>query len=430
MIQPGTSLAIVALMLLSLGGCIDVNAEVDRRKDIITGAVSNKVPPDSSSQPSDLTTTEAVATEIGADSTPLEIHDVGDGGDAGADLDGETLDAAATDICAPQCDGLECGPDMCGGLCGFCPGDEICTLGQCKNCKPDCDFKECGADGCGSTCGLCPSKFSCVSNKCKAPTCSSDEQIYFENFDSCSQGGFGIFDTNPDDNVTWWGLPLQFHSPPCGLYLGDPQTMDYDTGSTIHVELLSPVLVLPAGVALQLTFHLYMLTEVLPSPLYPYDHDVLFLFYESENDGITTEVWSSKSNLNSTSDIMVPMAIDLSAHGGTSGRFRFVFDTLNSTDNDNPGIYLDDFSIASICPYCKVDEDCLDDDPCTDESCLHFTNFPDIGTCLTEPLLECCLNDPDSFCEDADPCTLDLCDPVSATCTHDPIPDCPPPEEL
>jgi hypothetical protein len=86
---------------------------------------------------------------------------------------------------------------------------------------------------------------------------------------------------------------------------------------------------------------------------------------------------------------VLPVAVDISEFGGLSGRFRFLFDTLDSTDNDNPGIFLDDFQVASICPYCKVDEDCLDQDSCTLDSCLHFSNQPSIGTCYHEALLQC-----------------------------------------
>ena len=416
------------MALLALSGCINVDSELARRKDVATGAISNVLPTDTVQQSIDLPGVEAVAGDISDDHTGVDAVAPLDRVDDTPDIDPEVLDVSEVDVCEPQCDGMECGPDMCGGLCGFCPGNDVCTLGQCKSCKADCDFKECGPDGCGDLCGTCPSKFSCVSQVCVAPACTADETIYVEDFGSCSQGDFGILDSNTEDNVTWWALPLQFSSPPCGLYLGDPQTLNYDTGSSIQLELLSPVLDLPPYAALQLTFQLHMLTEILPSPLYPYDHDVLFLFYEQEPAGPVTEVWSSKSNLNTTEGEMLPVAVDLSAQGGSSGRFRFVFDTINSTDNDNPGIYLDDFSVGTICPYCELDEDCDDDDLCTVDSCLLFTNFPDIGTCWSETLEECCLNDPDTFCDDQDPCTEDMCDLETAACLHELVPNCPAPE--
>jgi formylglycine-generating enzyme required for sulfatase activity len=55
--------------------------------------------------------------------------------------------------CESNCFGKECGDDGCGGSCGKCPGDTICSLGSC--CQPQCDGKECGDDGCGGSCGTC-----------------------------------------------------------------------------------------------------------------------------------------------------------------------------------------------------------------------------------------------------------------------------------
>jgi len=49
-----------------------------------------------------------------------------------------------------------CGPDGCGGQCGFCPAGDVCNfMGDCV-CMPDCEGKECGPDGCGGSCGSCP----------------------------------------------------------------------------------------------------------------------------------------------------------------------------------------------------------------------------------------------------------------------------------
>ena len=134
-----------------------------------------------------------------------------------------------TPICVPEinCADKECGGDGCGGSCGICPGNEICTgaqvcephpcgdvkpdVGKCQgqdilihcvddalveiNCKdfgddfwcgfdaqegayeckqgcvPTCEFpngtpKECGYDGCYGTCGDCPGGWDCVSGLC------------------------------------------------------------------------------------------------------------------------------------------------------------------------------------------------------------------------------------------------------------------------
>jgi hypothetical protein len=58
--------------------------------------------------------------------------------------------------CQPQCWGMECGDDGCGGSCGTCPWGMKCMYGECvEDCVPNCSGKECGDDGCGGSCGLC-----------------------------------------------------------------------------------------------------------------------------------------------------------------------------------------------------------------------------------------------------------------------------------
>ena len=60
--------------------------------------------------------------------------------------------------CTPQCEGVACGDDGCGGECGVCPNEKpICHKGACiEECIPVCEGKECGDDSCGGQCGICP----------------------------------------------------------------------------------------------------------------------------------------------------------------------------------------------------------------------------------------------------------------------------------
>ncbi|MGM0575274.1 MAG: VWA domain-containing protein [Myxococcota bacterium] len=75
--------------------------------------------------------------------------------------------------CEPQCDGLACGDDGCGGTCGSCGAGEACFDGACE-CAPQCDGKDCGADGCGGTCGTCPDEAPfCLDDQCEA-SCDTD----------------------------------------------------------------------------------------------------------------------------------------------------------------------------------------------------------------------------------------------------------------
>jgi len=132
--------------------------------------------------------------------------------------------------CTPDCAGKECGSDGCGGSCGTCAGDEICsqtglcvpddecgdvtyagycdgnTLVWCEDgklysadcalygdyvcqwvpenegsycvyqppCEPDCGGKECGSDGCGGSCGSCAAGLTCQDGVCTEGPCEPD----------------------------------------------------------------------------------------------------------------------------------------------------------------------------------------------------------------------------------------------------------------
>ena len=76
--------------------------------------------------------------------------------------------------CLPDCEERECGADGCGGECGTCPEiAPLCNaLGMCAmDCDPDCDGKDCGDDGCGGTCGACTADLLCEGGACIAPPC-------------------------------------------------------------------------------------------------------------------------------------------------------------------------------------------------------------------------------------------------------------------
>jgi len=132
-------------------------------------------------------------------------------------------------VCAPYCEGKNCGDDSCGGSCGECdegficlskgnsamcieqggcpPGETLCSesqvlecdddgveysvvkdcdaLGQycvegaCTGCLPACAGKDCGDDGCGGSCGSCGPSMACQGNQCLMscdhPQCSLSE---------------------------------------------------------------------------------------------------------------------------------------------------------------------------------------------------------------------------------------------------------------
>lgn len=58
--------------------------------------------------------------------------------------------------CQANCDGLQCGPDGCGGSCGWCGGLDSCQAGACVDvdgCAPACAGRMVGVDdACGGVC--------------------------------------------------------------------------------------------------------------------------------------------------------------------------------------------------------------------------------------------------------------------------------------
>lgn len=83
---------------------------------------------------------------------------------------------AAPDICIPDCSGVECGDDGCGGSCGLCDLPEACYVeGYCvpqSACLETCAHKQCGGDDCGGGAGLvrtarCATRKASASNKCR-----------------------------------------------------------------------------------------------------------------------------------------------------------------------------------------------------------------------------------------------------------------------
>ena len=147
--------------------------------------------------------------------------------------DGKVCQPDGTCACVPACFDKDCGPDGCGGSCGACGNDQVCTTAdQC--CVPaTCAGlgKTCGAwpDGCGGTlaCGTCPTCFACADGACAntggevcgdacctgtgqtcggggtpgecgctPKTCAAIDQEMCQNPDDC--GAYGICGTFPD----------------------------------------------------------------------------------------------------------------------------------------------------------------------------------------------------------------------------------------
>ncbi|MEC8025906.1 MAG: hypothetical protein VX223_18385 [Myxococcota bacterium] len=103
----------------------------------------------------------------------------GCGGICGQCQPGETCNTNGLcqqgNACTANCAGKQCGPDGCGGQCGICDPGTTCAQGVCidpNNCTPNCNGKTCGPDGCGESCGTCKSDEVCKSGVCEDSDCT------------------------------------------------------------------------------------------------------------------------------------------------------------------------------------------------------------------------------------------------------------------
>lgn len=103
--------------------------------------------------------------------------------------------------CPPQCDGKECGPDLCGGTCGECDSGLECISSLCIDpTQPQCDGKECGPDGTGGLCGLCVEPETCIVDQCiiVVPDGWTCDDANYASLDGC-HCNCGIEDLDCDD---------------------------------------------------------------------------------------------------------------------------------------------------------------------------------------------------------------------------------------
>ncbi len=101
----------------------------------------------------------------------VECGEDGCGGSCGECGEGTVCLEATCTACdgASNCIGRQCGPNGCGGSCGACSGVEVCNwesqlcIDKPDDCVPACDLQafECGPDGCGGDCGECPEETLC-----------------------------------------------------------------------------------------------------------------------------------------------------------------------------------------------------------------------------------------------------------------------------
>jgi hypothetical protein len=116
----------------------------------------------------------------------------GCGGSCGGCPDSQDICVESQCVCQPACDAMECGGDGCDGVCGECVGpQDECIDGSCV-CQPDCQDKDCGDDGCGGICGKCEIGQFCINGQCPPAGMECDDGNW-DQWDGCTDGKVSEF---------------------------------------------------------------------------------------------------------------------------------------------------------------------------------------------------------------------------------------------
>jgi len=119
------------------------------------------------------------------------------------------------EVCFPDCDATNCGPDGCGGTCGACPAaeacspDGTCTAGVDDPCAPGWGPPGCG--GCSCEAAVCTAEPACCLEAwtpycaflCGAESNECDEAVL------CHPGGTPCTGCEASDTPNCWDCPCQ-----------------------------------------------------------------------------------------------------------------------------------------------------------------------------------------------------------------------------
>jgi len=154
---------------------VDLDMEADPTEDgviVDDAAPVEEVSPDAAADAAEEdapVAPEDIAAPDAGPSTPdaSEDTEADTGGTSSLSCEGQcgVFDPDAACKCNPACFTFgDCCEDVC-DVCGVDFADE------CVGCTPDCTGVACGDDGCGGNCGDCADGFDCVSGQCSGPSC-------------------------------------------------------------------------------------------------------------------------------------------------------------------------------------------------------------------------------------------------------------------
>jgi len=373
-----------------------------------------------------------------------EKKDVGDISADGEGTTGDVLEITELDTVsfgddAVVSDRLDRGEDI--GIPETCYRDQDCAnfpVGDCQRPKCNQQTKRCEAQWI-SDCPL--------------------EAVFFEeDFENGElPQGFVVDDPKQDDFVTWFvtdhkkafgKYSLYFGSARCHTYYngaldsqchecfdpGDAQCIGDVKGATIvRASVTTPAFfVPPTGGTKVVSFYVYLDSEPLidgiPEDQQPDQFRVTAITSDDPNQ--PKVLFNSVSIGKTTNGEFIFVAASLKGFEGKEVRIRFTFDTLDQNNNHFEGVYIDRIKAFSLAKptTCEEGSSCpADNDVCTDDSCIVYSNlapygycaYPAIPTCV-QP--ECTDENVSQVCTAAKECEQAKC--VQGKCVYEEVPGC------
>jgi len=306
------------------------------------------------------------------------------------------LGCTSTPNVAPCDDGDPCtvGDTCADGVCQPGTANPLCC-GDAADCDPGdaCELASCVGGLCVFTPLSCDDGLVCTLDRCDEGACVNEPwgiipegpAVVADFAEATALDGWLLASTN--DVVGWQRDTSRSRSGGASLYCGAIPAYSYDFGATLAQATLH--LDVPPGSQATLRFWAQMDVEENVSCTF----DVLRLLV----DGAplpnpicgSLPAWTERT-------------VDLSAYLGRRVALTFEFDTVDDQANDGEGVWIDDITleVTDPPPCCEPGSACTDED----DGCL--TPLCEAAT------LMCAIPDGAVACDDDDPCTEGVCDPL------------------
>ena len=257
--------------------------------------------------------------------------------------DCDDSNACTRDICREQ----RCSRQV-SQLEGCCQSSSSCAPSPCREAEclsHHCVFSE-ARPGCCATDADCDDGDPCTANRCLEGNCldevftgagCGDGAAFFEDFDGPLLGWSFVALVDETSHVRWQRSATRSTSPPSSLWFGNSESGTYAGGDfPVGGAATSRQVTLPE--AARLSFALFKDTETVTT-----QRDVVTV--ELVTNDAVNRLWSSSpdgADIGSTGGSFVTFTVDLSAFGGTAGRIRFRFESVDEQANAFEGVYVDD----------------------------------------------------------------------------------------